>query len=106
METVGEPVSLEDMRNRSLAEIDRAGCEENGGEVTQEGMLGLYRCVLPYKDAGKACRSSEDCEGKCVADDSLAVGAEAEGKCQPTDSPFGCYAEVVDGKVATAICVD
>jgi hypothetical protein len=106
MQSVGEPVSLEDMRERSLAEIDRAACEERGGEVRQEGMLGLYRCVRPYKDAGKACRSSDDCEGKCLADDNLAVGAEAEGKCQPTDSPFGCYAEIEGGKVAAAICVD
>ena len=106
MEPIGEAVSLDEMRDRSLAEIDKAECARKGGEVRQEGMLGLYRCVLPYKDAGTVCRSSDDCEGKCLASDGLAVGAAAEGTCQPTDSPFGCYAEIEDGKVAAAICVD
>lgn len=104
--TEGEPKTIEDMRAASLAEIDREACESAGGEVRQEGMLGLYRCVKPYSDAGKSCRSSGECEGKCLVVDDAATGEDAVGACQKDDSPFGCYSEVEDGKVANAICVD
>lgn len=104
--TAGGGASIDDMRARSLAEIDKEACTAAGGEVRQEGMLGMYRCVKPYADAGKACRSSDDCEGKCLASGPEAAGEEAVGACQANDSPFGCYAEIEDGKVANAICVD
>lgn len=94
------------MRAESLAAIDRAECEGAGGEVRQEGMLGMWRCVRPYVDAGKPCRDKSDCEGKCLATDDAMPGDEVVGACQANDSPFGCYAEVVDGKIEGAICVD
>lgn len=102
----GEAKTIEEMRAASLAEIDQEACRGAGGEVRQEGMLGMYRCVKPYADAGKACRSKSDCEGKCLATDDAAPDAEVTGACQANDSPFGCYAEVEDGKVTGAICVD
>lgn len=109
-ESAGEGKSLEEARAESLAAIDRDACEAQGGEVRQEGLLGLYRCVLPYADAGKECRDSDDCMGKCLAQDDItdydAAPGEARGVCQATDSPFGCYAEVVDGDVGAALCVD
>lgn len=98
--------SIEDMRAQSLAQIDQEACKSSGGEVRQEGMLGMYRCVKPYADAGKACRSKSDCEGKCLATDDAAPDAEVTGVCQTDDSPFGCYAEVEGGKIQQAICVD
>jgi len=98
--------TIEDFRAESLAAIDQDVCAAAGGEVRMEGMLGMYRCVKPYADAGKACRSSDDCEGKCLASGPEATGEEAVGACQANDSPFGCYAEIEDGKVANAICVD
>ena len=104
--TGDQPKSIEDMRAESLAAIDRAACEAGGGEVRQEGMLGMYRCVTPYADAGKECRSGSDCEGKCLARDGAMTGEETIGACQANDSPFGCYAEVEDGKVTNALCVD
>jgi len=103
-----QPKTIEDLRARSLAAIDREACEKEGGEVRQEGLLGTWRCVRPYADAGKECRSKSDCEGKCLLppDSSGVTGAEASGACQANDSPFGCYAEVDGGKVTPAICVD
>lgn len=98
--------TIEDFRAESLAAVDQEACAAAGGEVRMEGMLGLYRCVKPYADAGKACRSSDDCEGKCLASGPEATGEDAVGVCQANDSPFGCYAEVEDGKVTNAICVD
>ncbi|MEZ5921606.1 MAG: hypothetical protein R3C60_09685 [Parvularculaceae bacterium] len=99
-------VTIDEMRERSRAEIDEEACNAAGGVVRPEGLLGMYRCVKPYADAGKACRSSDDCEGKCLVTGDEATGEEATGACQANDSPFGCYAEIVDGKVANAICVD
>ena len=101
-----EQKTIEDMRAESLAAIDKTACAAAGGVVRQEGMLGMYRCVKPFADAGKACRSKSDCEGKCLATDDAAPDAEVVGVCQADDSPFGCYAEIEDGKIQPAICVD
>ena len=100
--------TIDDLRAESLAAIDKEACAAKGGEVRQEGMLGAWRCTTPYGDAGKACRDKADCEGKCLTspESDAITGEEAVGVCQATDSPFGCYAEVVDGKVAAALCVD
>lgn len=105
-ENAGSEPTIEDMRAQSLAEIDQEACAASGGVVRQEGMLGLYRCVKPFADAGKACRSKSDCEGKCLATDDAMPDQEVVGACQAEDSPFGCYAEVEDGKIQAAICVD
>lgn len=100
--------TIDDLRAESLAAIDKEACAAKGGEVRQEGMLGTYRCTVPYADAGRICRDRSDCEGKCLLgpDSEAATGEEATGACQANDSPFGCYAELVDGKVAAALCVD
>ncbi len=100
--------TIEDLRAESLAALDREACEADGGEVRQEGKLGMWRCVRAYADAGKICRGKADCEGKCLLppDGQAATGEEANGACQATDSPFGCYAEVEGGRVAAALCVD
>jgi hypothetical protein len=103
----GGQMTIEEMRERSRAEIDEAACESAGGEVRQEGMLGLYRCVTPFADAGKPCKGKADCEGQCrLEGDPPTDGSEATGVCQRDDSPFGCYSEVEDGKVTGGVCVD
>lgn len=102
----GEEKTIDDMRAQSLAAVDKEACAAAGGEVRMEGMLGMYRCVKPYADAGKACRSGADCEGKCLATDDAMPDDEVVGACQADDSPFGCYAEVEDGKITDVICVD
>ncbi|HNS88030.1 MAG TPA: hypothetical protein PKH09_14100 [Parvularculaceae bacterium] len=104
--TAGEAKTIEEMQAESLAAVDQEACAAAGGAVRREGMLGMYRCVIPYADAGKQCRSSDECQGKCLVNDDAAVGDDAVGACQANDSPFGCYAEIEDGKVTTAICVD
>lgn len=103
-----QPKTIDDLRAESLAAIDKDACAAKGGEVRQEGMLGTWRCTVPYGDAGKSCRDKSDCEGKCLLppESEAVTGEEATGACQATDSPFGCYAEIVDGKIAAALCVD
>ncbi len=103
----GQEKTIEEMRAESLASIDRTACEGAGGQVRQEGMLGMYRCVKPYADAGKPCRGKADCEGQCRFEgEAPADGADVTGVCQRDDSPFGCYSEVEDGKLTGGICVD
>lgn len=107
-EGAAPPKTIDDLRAESLAAIDKEGCAAKGGEVRQEGMLGTYRCTVPYADAGKTCTDKSDCEGKCLLppESEAATGEAATGACQANDSPFGCYAEIVDGKIAAALCVD
>ena len=102
------PKTIDDLRAESLAAIDKEACAAKGGEVRQEGLLGTYRCTVPYADAGKACTDKSDCEGKCLLppEPEAATGEAATGACQANDSPFGCYAEILDGKIAAALCVD
>jgi len=105
-----EPKSIEEMREEALAAIDQEACAEAGGEVCQEGMLGLPRCVIPYADAGNICSDESDCEGRCLASDDVsdyeAQPGEIQGRCEADDSPFGCYAEIHDGTIEGMICVD
>lgn len=109
-EEPGEQMTIEQRRAEALAKIDVAACEQAGGKVQQEGMLGMPRCVTPYKDAGKSCRDGDDCEGKCLGDDAVteynAEPGKLVGVCQANDSPFGCYAEIEDGSTQGMICVD
>lgn len=103
-----QATTIEDLRAESLAAIDKEACAAKNGEVRQEGLLGAWRCVVPFADAGKVCRDKADCEGKCLAppESEAVTGDEAAGVCQANDSPFGCYAEIVEGKIAAALCVD
>lgn len=106
----GEGISIEEMRERAMAEIDVEACENAGGVVRPEGMLGMPRCVMPYADAGEQCRDSSECEGQCRATDGVtdydAAPGSMVGACQANDSPFGCYAEIEDGSLGAALCVD
>ncbi len=102
--------SIDEMREESRAKIDDEACAAQGGEVRQEGLLGLWRCVVPYADAGASCSDASDCEGRCFARDDVtdyeAEPGAAVGVCEENDSPFGCFAEVVGGNVEPMICVD
>jgi hypothetical protein len=88
---------------------EKARCEEAGGTVERAGRAGWERCVQTYPDAGKACTGSADCLGECRLPDvaeTPAPGTPAEGICQATDAPFGCYTRVEGGKVEASLCVD
>jgi hypothetical protein len=104
------PKTIQQMRDESLAKIDAEACREGGGEVQMAGMMGLYRCVTPYADAGKVCRDESDCEGRCLGDDNVtdytAAPGEQQGVCEQDDSPFGCYSIVNEGDAGAMLCVD
>ncbi|RCL89640.1 hypothetical protein [Hyphomonas sp.] len=88
---------------------ERAACESAGGRVARDGMRGWEQCIQPFEDAGKACADNADCIGQCrlsLGDDMPEAGKPVTGKCQATDSPFGCYATVENGRATPALCVD
>ncbi len=87
-------------------EEERAICHAAGGEVMRAGLLGWENCIQPYSDAGAVCKDSSDCQGKCLADDMGDMDQMGTGSCQQTDSPFGCYAEMENGRVGPGLCVD
>ena len=105
-----EDKTLEDARQEALDNIDREACEKNGGEVRRAGLLGMPRCITPYGDADKECNAKSQCEGRCMAHDSVtdydAPPGEAIDRCERNNNPFGCYATIDDGKLSPFICVD
>ena len=96
---------------KDYSEANMTLCAAAGGNYQRAGMLGWYRCTLPYSDGGKACSDSAHCEGKCLAgpdnggDWTMEKGG-ARGACQANDNPFGCYSELINGRVGPALCVD
>jgi hypothetical protein len=102
--------SLDEMRAQSLTVVDLAACDAKGGDVRQEGLLGLWQCVVSYGDAGNTCAAPRDCQGRCLAADDItdfeAPPGKAKGRCEADDSPFGCYAEINDGSLSAMLSVD
>ena len=71
------------------------------------GRLQAELCVQPYSDAGQACTDSSQCEGACVTDAmEAAAGESVTGQCQADNRPFGCFAELEQGRPVRGICID
>ncbi|MBI4094880.1 MAG: hypothetical protein HY435_01655 [Candidatus Liptonbacteria bacterium] len=91
----------------------KAQCETAGGEWGQFGATKVEQCNYPTRDAGKACRSSDECEGDCFAELTegekvrVASGEEIRktGRCTArTLDIFGCNAHVEGGIVIGILC--
>jgi len=83
-----------------------AACAKALGDWSRQGLLGGYMCVMRFADAGKKCSSGSECIASCRTDSSESKAGKVVGRCQATTSPFGCYANVEQGKAKGAICVD
>jgi len=88
-----------------------SACAQSGGFLDARGRRQTVLCVHPYSDAGKACSSRADCQGRCIADRPAegglpAMGAPVAGHCQADDKLFGCFAEVENGKARASLCID
>jgi len=88
--------------------VDIAACTANGGEVKPICRMQKPACIFTYKDAGKACTDSEQCEGRCVAADGAMPegGAVVAGVCEVDNDVCGCSTEIVGGKAQAGRCVD
>lgn len=83
-------------------------CTAQGGEFLQQGMMGCYRCIVRYDDAGKSCQDSADCQGSCdVSGEYVATGTTKQiGECSTDSSTFGCRQTIENGVAGSAICID
>jgi hypothetical protein len=82
-------------------------CELRGGHPYVN--LGGYReCGKVYADAGKVCKSSEECEGDCFLpwDWDPKDGKEPIGECEDNDTPDtdGCLP--IENKEYKSACVE
>ena len=87
-------------------------CAASGGKIEKVGLIGTPACLIPTADAGKSCRDSSECQGRCLVDDwegdkPPRIGTVSTGLCEASNLTFGCFAEVREGKIgSTFLCVD
>lgn len=73
---------------------DKIECESRGMKWIYQayGLRGDYHCSNVYKDAGKKCNNSDECEGNCILS-----RKDASPVCEQDDN---CnYTEYNDGKL-------
>ncbi len=85
--------------------LDRLACKVHGGEYMVAGLSGRLFCNLKYKDGGKPCSDSSECEGRCITE-SLPPFFTGLGYCEKYHATFGCYGEVENGELKNCVCVD
>lgn len=87
--------------------VERARCETAGGEVRRDGLAGWEQCIQTLSDGGQSCTDSDECLGRCeLTGGFVDYETPATGTCQASDSLFGCFQTVEDGRADPAICVD
>lgn len=76
--------------DRGVEEIPRTkeSCEARGGTWYAHYGETIDVCVMPFKDGGKKCTSSDQCEGSCVTNVVSQLGKQ--GTCQRTTDSSGC----------------
>lgn len=95
--------------NKDYSLEDRLqACKAKDGKLSKQGVAGIYMCILSYKDAGKACQDSSDCQGQCETKGTYVdYGiANQTGQCSSNSSPFGCMQTIENGVTQPAICID
>jgi hypothetical protein len=70
-------------------------CLQCGGDWRRVCIGQHFQCVMPYKDAGKICADSSECEGGCFVD--IDVKCDENNKCTEPANP-------IPGERATGIC--
>ncbi len=89
--------------------VDAAtACAARGGRIERVGRAQTEQCVIAYADAGRPCSDGSECRaGRCLGPvDAAEQSGAVAGQCQPTNSQFGCYTTIVNGRPQAAICVD
>jgi len=104
----GEPPRDESTGLGGASAADAKACSDRGGTWRRVCLMGTWSCVMPYSDGGKSCKDKKDCQGQCryQGDGVSAPGTPVTGVCQRDSDPCGCFAEVRDGKLQPALCVD
>jgi hypothetical protein len=88
-------------------ETVQGDCAARGGQMQRVGRAQTLQCVIPYADAGKACRDGGECaSGRCQGPIEANPRENVIGQCQATNMAFGCYTTITNGRTGPAICVD
>ncbi len=82
-------------------------CEAVGGHA-YVNLGGFQRCGKIYKDAGKVCHSSDECEGEChlPSDWDPADGKETVGSCENYDTPDDSRCLPIELKHHRGSCIE
>lgn len=85
----------------------RETCQQAGGRWQTSGILRIYGCLLPAKDAGKICTDDSQCQYNCNArsGEKPEPGQPATGQCQANNTYTGCYIEIRDGRARPEFCM-
>lgn len=89
--------------------VEKADCENAGGEILKRGRLQAEHCVQPYPDAGETCSDASDCLGRCLLEveiENPVSGTASTGVCQADTNDFGCRTLINGGKIDGTICID
>ena len=84
-------------------------CRARGGEWRPVCRRQIPRCVMLFSDAGRRCTDNSQCAGRrCLYQGGLGdrPTGPVTGACAANDDPCGCTAEVVQGRIANAMCAD
>ncbi len=86
---------------------DAVKCRSENGIWGRWGLAPVSSCRHRTKDGGKACTSSSQCEGKCIAKTGTAEGTKTSGECSGTREILGfCGSFVENGVAEKTICID
>ena len=61
-------------------------------------------CVVQTTDGGKACESSVQCQGTCLALPNAREGSRGEGRCSGSTYPASCFTAVEKRRVQRRVC--
>ncbi len=92
-------------------------CAQEGGKWQLTCLEQEYRCIKPYKDAGKICSDSSECDGECIVDITIKcdevgkcsspkvpnIGEPSTGVCQQDNDPCGSFVIIRNGRVDSII---
>lgn len=110
-QSVNKPLTAKDIiqPKNEVATLDEiAKCQQQGGNISKQGLLGRDFCVVEFADKDKVCTDGGDCQaGRCIAKQNAPIdNGEATGVCPRNNVPFGCYGTVNQGKFGGFLCVD
>jgi hypothetical protein len=96
------PSEPENLATSPMWKDDYRSCKQKGGILQPVCMSGSVFCVIPYRNAGKPCRSKKECGGECPLDET------GVGICESDNRPCGCKFPAFDanGKKTFLRCLD
>lgn len=112
-QSVNKPLTAKDIiqPKNEVATLDEvAKCQQQGGNISKQGLLGRDFCVVEFADKDKVCTDGSDCQaGRCISQNTPfddEIGKAIKGTCPSDNIPFGCYGTVNQGKFGGFLCVD